>query len=229
MKQNLLKRARSILVMVATLLSLTLPSHLLAYDFEVDGIYYDITSENTCAVTYESFNYETYSAISTYSGSIVIPETVSYNGTDYSVTEIKNYAFQGCIGMTEVIIGNSVTSISYSAFSDCTGLTDVTIGSSVTSIDNDAFWGCTSLTKVNIEDLEAWCKIKFKTPYCNPLTYAHHLYLGDIEVSSIKIPESVTSIGNYAFYECTSLTNVDIPESVTEIGRAAFYECSDCA
>ena len=73
-----------------------------------------------------------------------------------SVTEIKDYVFYGCTGLTSVAIGNSVTSIGRDAFYDCTGLTSVTIGSSVTSIGVYAFYGCTNLTSVVFEDTEGW-------------------------------------------------------------------------
>ena len=126
----------------------------------------------------------------------------------------------------EIIIPNSVTSIENRAFSDCSGLTSVTIPESVTSIGTYAFVGCTSLTKVNITDLTAWCNIAFSGSSSNPLYYAKHLYVNDVEVTDLVIPESVTSIGSYAFYRCTSLTSVTIPESVTSIGSYAFYECA---
>ena len=87
-----------------------------AHDFEVDGIYYNITSstDKTVAVTYRGDSYSSYS--DEYSGSVTIPATVTYSGTTYSVTEIGGYAFGGCTGLTSVNIPNSVTSIGGCAF-----------------------------------------------------------------------------------------------------------------
>ncbi len=135
--------------------------------------------------------------------------------------EFKNYT-----SLTTVTIGDGVTSIGYSAFSGCTGLTSVTIGNSVTSIGNDAFFWCTGLTSVHITDLAAWCNISFSNEWANPLYYAHHLYLNDNEITDLVIPNSVTSIKNYAFYSCTGLTSVNIPNSVTSIGDSAFEGCT---
>ncbi len=141
-----------------------------------------------------------------------------------SVTSIGHYAFGSCSGLTSVTIGDSVTSIGYGAFTGCTNLTSVTIGDSVTSILSSAFSGCTNLTAVFIHDLAAWCGIEFES---TPLSYAHHLYLDGEEVAGdLVIPDSVTSIGSSAFYNCSGLTSVTIPDSVTSIGGSAFSHCS---
>ena len=95
-----------------------------AHDFEVDGIYYNITSttENTVEVTYKGDNYSS----SAYSGSVVIPESVTYGEVTYSVTTIGSYAFYNYSGLTSVTIGNSVTSIGTHAFYGCDSLLSVT-------------------------------------------------------------------------------------------------------
>ena len=102
----------------------------------------------------------------------------------------------------------------------------MTIGNSVTSISDSAFSGCSSLTSVTISDIAAWCNISFGDSYSYPLRYAHHLYLNGEEIKDLIIPNSVTSIGDYAFWGCSGLTSVTIPNSVTSIGRSAFQDCS---
>ena len=143
-----------------------------------------------------------------------------------SVTSIGDRAFLNCTGLTSVTIGNSVTRIGTGAFRNCTGLTSVTMPNSVTSIGNYAFDNCSGLTKVNITDIAAWCNITFGDNISNPLYNAHNLYVNDELVTDLVIPNSVTSIGNSAFYGCTGLTAVTIPNSVTNIGNCAFENCT---
>ena len=120
---------------------LTLSSY--AYDFYGNGIFYNIISGKTNEVEV------TYYIFVSYSGSVIIPSTVTYNNTTYSVTSIGDYTFDECSGLTSVTIPNSVTSIGDRAFSYCSGLTSVTIPNSVTSIGESAF-GCSGLTSVTI-------------------------------------------------------------------------------
>ena len=126
-----------------------------------------------------------------------------------------------------VTIPNSVTSIGNYAFYDCSGLTSVTIGNSVTSIRTDAFIECSALKKVIVKDIAAWCGINFGGYSSNPLYYAHHIYSDEnTEITNLIIPNSVTSIGNYAFSGCSGLASVTIHNSVTSIGSRAFQGCS---
>ena len=131
-----------LLTMALLLCSISASGH----DFEVDGIYYNITSSEdlTVEVTYNGKTF------SDYAGDMTIPESVAYNGNTYSVTSIEEYAFSGCTGLTSITIPNSVTSIGDYAFYSCTGLTSITIPNSVTSIGNYAFHGCTGLTSITI-------------------------------------------------------------------------------
>ena len=123
-----------------------------AHDFEVDSIYYNITdaTNKTVAVTYSGSSYN--SVTNEYTGSVVIPESVSYNGKVYSVTSIGNSAFYNCDGLTSVTIPNSVTSIGDSAFSGCSGLTRADIVDGVKSIGLSAFAGCNKLEEVYISN-----------------------------------------------------------------------------
>ena len=142
------------------------------------------------------------------------------------VTAISSYAFRDCTGLTSVTIGNSVTSIGESAFRGCSGLTSVTIGNGVTSVGESAFAGCKKLQDLYITDIAAWCNI---SGLYNLMYYSlsnKNLYINNELATSIAIPDSVTSIGNYAFYNCSGLTSITIPDSVTSIGYYAFFGCS---
>ncbi|MBO7311233.1 MAG: leucine-rich repeat protein [Alistipes sp.] len=142
------------------------------------------------------------------------------------ITKIGDSAFEYCSSLTSVTIPDSVTEIVYAAFYGCKSLTSVTIPDSVTSIGEHAFYGCKSLTSVYISDIAAWCNISFSEWASNPLYYANNLYLNNELVTDLTIPDSVTTIGDRAFYNCTNLTNVTIPDSVTMIGEWAFGYCS---
>ena len=184
-----------------------------AHDFEVDGIFYDITSSSSSnlevCVTYKGSSYNEFS--NEYLGSVAIPDSVAYNGGIYSVTGIKEYAFYKCSGLTGVAIGNRVTSIGKNAFYGCSGLANVTIGNSVTSIGELAFRSCSALTDVAIG---------------NSVTSIENGVFYDCSgLRSVTIPSSVTSIGSSAFRGCSSLTDVTIPNSVISIGVMAFNKC----
>ena len=143
------------------------------------------------------------------------------------VTEIKDYAFYGCDGITSVTIPDGVTSIGELTFHNCSGLTSVTIGKGVTSIGSNAFDGCSGLTSVYYTcDIDQWCGISFESSDSNPLYYAHNLYVGNQLVTEAKIPQEVTEIKDYTFYNCSSLTSVIIGNGVTSIGESAFQGCS---
>ena len=235
MNKHLPNSLRALFLSLAVLLSLPVLA------VEIDGINYELNAEARQATVIKKSS-------GAYSGEVVIPESVKYYGTAYSVTSIGESAFYYCSFLTSVTIPNSVTSIGESAFYKCSRLTSVTIGSgvtsigdrafydcsfftsvtipnSVTSIGKYAFYGCSDLTSVHISDIAAWCNIDFESSDSNPLSYAHHLYLNGEEVKDLVIPNSVTSIGSYVFYYCSGLTSVTIPNSVTSIGSLAFYSC----
>ena len=136
-----------------------------------------------------------------------------------NVTTIPSYAFFNCAGLTSIKIGNSVTSIGYSSFKGCTGLTSITIPDSVTSIGEHAFFGCTGFTSIVVTEGNT----KYHSAdNCLIETERKTLILG-CKNSVIPTDGSVTSIENSAFRGCTGLTNITIPDSVTSIGDYAFY------
>lgn len=182
-----------------------------ASDFEADGVYYNILSEEdrTVEVTHKSNHSDENENY--VSGEMEIPRKVLYNKKTYTVTSIGMWAFCQCTGLTSVTIPNSVTSIGDCAFFRCSGLTSMTIPNSVTSVGETAFGSCTGLTSVMIP---------------NSVTsigdWAFRICTG---LASVTIGKSVTSIGNLAFLGCSSLSSVTIPNSVTSIGRGAFDKC----
>ena len=184
---------------------------MFASDTQVNGIWYDFDRSNkTAIVTYQGASYSAYN--NEYTGSVVIPASVSYGGRTYSVTSIGKYAFRNCTGLTSVTIPNSVTSIEYGAFYYCESLTSVTIPNSVTSIGRFAFCGCSSLTSITIPN--------------GVTSIGYSAFKGCSSLTSVTIPNSVTYIEPDAFYNCTGLTSVTIPNSVTSIGGSAFHNCT---
>lgn len=200
-----------------------------ASDFDDGILKYTITSPENLEVKCDGFT-----DAHKNDESVVIPETVNYNNSTYSVVSISDAftycsnltslvipfgvrtigygAFFGCRGLTTLNIPSSVTSIGEVAFYDCTGLTSLNLPSSVTSIGKAAFGGCSSLTSLNIpSSLSSISDGAFSN--CSGL-------------KSLDVPSSVTSIGKNAFTGCSSLTSLNIPSSVTSIGESAFWGCS---
>lgn len=116
-----------------------------AYDCQINGIYYNINDDSFSAtVTYKDHIYNS----DAYSGDIVIPSTISYNGKTYQVSVINGDAFAYCRNLTSVAIGDNVWLIKSSAFYECTGLTSVTFGNATAYIEPAAFYHCTGLTSI---------------------------------------------------------------------------------
>ena len=190
----------------------------IAHDIEVknsDGItiYYNwIDDHKNLSVTFQG---NSYGSNLKYSGNVVIPGSVEYEGKSYSVTEIGDNAFYLCQNLTSITIPTSVTSLGF-----------------------DAFHGCNGLISVHIFDIIAWCNIKLSYmvdddgnrkyyEYSNPLRFAKHLYLNGEEITDLVIPNEVTSISAGVFTCFTGLHSVSIHNKVTEIGYSAFSSCEN--
>ena len=148
----------------------------------IDGIYYNLNPRLGATVTYRNYSG------GSYSGTVIIPDTITYNGKTYKVSTIGTRAFYNCHDLNSVTIGNKVTRLDESAFCGCSGLESINIPNSVTKIGNHAFHECSGLTSVTIgNSVTSIGQTAFAD--CNSLT-------------SITIPNSVTSIGSSAFANC---------------------------
>lgn len=193
-------------------------SQVFADTVETNGVYYELHDDGTATVVDNPQKY---------SGDIVIPESFSYLGKEYSVTSIKGGKYTGFYDWQ-----NS------GAFYNCSSLTSITLPQSITYIGQAAFDGCIGLQKVFINNLEKWCNIDFdirtRGPMTgtyeynlksNPLYYAHDLYLNDEKIINLTIPESVSEIKSSTFIG-GSFKTVSFPSNVSKIYEYAFQHCN---
>ncbi|MBR4035010.1 MAG: leucine-rich repeat protein, partial [Clostridia bacterium] len=175
----------------------------------------------------------------TYIKSVTMPNSIvvigNYAFTACSGLEIINFsenleeiginAFAGCTSISNIAFPNSVSLIRSGAFSGCSNLMSVSIPTSLKLVESDAFYNCKKLEAVYITNIATWCSVDFMNAAANPLCYGQNLYLNGIPVVDVVIPNGVSKIGSYAFYNCRSLLSIDLPNTVTEIGDGAFYVC----
>ena len=172
--------------------------------FDVDGLTYEILSESDRTVEVHDG--------SNANEILSIPETVSYNGVNYTVTSIGEAALKYCRWLISVDMPNSVTIIGDEAFFGCYVLASIDIPDCVTSIGDYAFQECDRLTSIAIPN--------------SVISIGIGAFWNCTELTSVTIPNSVTYIGGAAFYNCSKLTSITIPNSVTSIGESTFYGCS---
>ena len=215
--------------LIVTLFPLVFCTTLLAYNAEIDGIYYNFTGDEATVISWPLDGGKTYS------GSIVIPESVVYNEKSYNVTSIGMQAFRGCSGLISVNIPESVTSIGGGAFRGCSCLNTINMGTNVERIYRDAFIGTPWYD--NLPDGMVYVgKVAYK--YKGEMPEGTHFSIkeGTLSISeqafalcsglaSVTIPEGITTIEELAFGGCANLVSVKLPESLTSIGPGIFSDC----
>ena len=183
-----------------------LPASMSAYDFKEGDIYYNVNG-NEVAVTYEIVE------VGSYSGDVVIPETVVHNGVEYAVTAIGYKAFFNCYNMTSVEIPNSIDSISSHAFWSCEKLQRVVIPNSVVRLCPCAFYSCTGLKSAVIGN-----SVSVIDEYCFQYCY---------QLTDVVIGSSVTYLAIKAFYDCPSLRKVTCLAPVPPKMYAYYSFCDE--
>lgn len=204
MKKSILKKLFAAAMLLCS-------ANVQAEDFRVDGISYNILTENTVTVTWKlgasvssgiriegagpgSFNDE-------HTGDVVVPSKVTYNGKTYTVTAIDDMAFK-----------------------NCSKLASITLPSTIKSIGAMPFYNTPALEEVYIKDLSAWCKIDFASSWSNPLLYAKKLYVKGKLVTDLVIPKDIKVIKHAAFAN-GNFRSVTLHKNVESIETGAFFGC----
>lgn len=197
-------------VMIALLLGVAGLTNAFAQSFTIDNLNYSINADGVSVTVTGAVN----GMFAT--GSLVIPESVTYEGTNYLVTIIGDWAFISCSGYTgSLTIPDNVTTIGQYAFRGCSGFTgNLVIGNAVTTIGKCAFNNCFGFTGSLIIPNSVTTIGEYAFDNCSGFT------------GSLIISNSVTTIGDHAFENCIRFTgNLTIPNSVIEIGWYAFENC----
>ena len=242
-----LKKALSAALFIL-LLNLAGMAKMYAYDFSAvcetgQTLYYNVidATNHYVSLTYPGqTSYNAWSGFTKPTGNIVLPESVTYNGVNYTVTRIGEYAFYFCSDITgSLVIPNTITSIGNSAFHSCTGLTgSLTIGNSVTSIGNFAFYYCNGFSGSLTIGNSVTSIGNFAFGICFSFTGTLNIpnsvtSIGDNAFAccrnftgALVIPNSITDLGDYVFRECSGLTSVTLSNSMNSISNGAFSECT---
>ena len=194
MKKITLKK----LVLSASICGFTLP--VMGSDFLVDGIDYSIYSaeDKTVYVTWTS---------TSYSGDIVIPETITVDDETYTVVSVGDFAFIQESNVTSVKLPETLTRLGMGAFSYCTGLRSIDVPSSVRYIGNGVFNGCTNLEEISLPE---------------EVDYLGSAVFGYTNLKTVQVPKGISELPSQLFEQCKKLETVVLPEGITSIGFQAF-------
>jgi hypothetical protein len=205
------------------LVMILLPMVASADGILINGINYILDSETKKAQVTSHYSYK---------NDIVIPDKITFQNVEYTVTSIGNYAFLNR-DITNVTISNSVINIGIEAFAGCDHINNFTLGNGIRDIGHRAFTN-SSIENLIIHDIESWLQISFpydsqyKTYYgCNPVSYAKHFIVNGEELENLVIPEGTEYIPTQAFVGCRSIKSITFPESIYGISVAAFYNCNN--
>ena len=176
---------------------------LRAQSFEHDGLTYNVTGGNEVEV----------SGYAVEPVNLVIPATVSYEGTDYEVTGVGEWAFYGSSNLVSIEFPDFIKSIGSYAFANCIGLTSVSLPEGLTEMTMGTFIGCTGLVSVSFPS--------------NLKSFGTGTFEGCTGLTSLSLPENLTDTGWGAFRDCTGLVSVDFPSGLTNIGRETFWGCTN--
>ena len=223
-------------ILLAMLISM-MGINAFAHDIEVENtegiiICYNLNKDKMeLTVTFHSHGFVHYS------GTVIIPESVIYEGKTYRVTSIGDNAFSRCSGLTSITIPNSITSIGDGAFSECSSLISIEIPNSVLSIGNSVFFECSKLEIVNIPSSVKTVgssilkETKWIESQNNGWLYLDGWLIGykgfSTQPQNLEIIEGTKGIARGAISGCRSLTSVIIPPSVCFIGEEAFSKCKN--
>lgn len=195
-------------------------------------LHLDISGITNSTIPIAAFaNNATLSTVILPEGLTIIPSEAFKNSRIQSITipskvnTIGDYVFQNCISLTSIILPQDITSIGTYAFENCTSLSSISI-CSIISYGAYSFDGCTALEKViYTRDLCDWCSQTFTSLTSNPLYYAHNLYINNERIERLNVPENMVRIEKYTFagLNCLSAT---IPNTITSIGSNAFFNCN---
>lgn len=200
------------------------------YDFIANGVYLKVVSEENkyCVVVYRDADYNSYS------GEVVIPDSVEYKNSIYTVTGIGKYAFYlcdqltavtipstvisighhaftGCVSLGSLVLPNSVKTIGESAFASCNAMTSLTLSTSMTEIAEETFFACNSLTSLNIP--------------ANIVTVGPRAFCRCSALTEVTLNEGLVTLGDGAFKGCSALPSIDLPSTVANIGKSTFADC----
>ena len=215
---------RKLRVWLTTIVALLYSLTASAYDFEVDGIRYDITSFTDLTVKASSIS-------EALTGELVIPSKVQFNGKELVVTDICNDFAISNDAISSLTVNEGVKSIGERAFKDCKNLTNINIAQTITQIGVECFYGCTSLSTFDNRGIVslgaktfAECRNLKEISIENLTSLAEGCFLNCTKLSACNLP-NITSIGKEAFKNCQSLIEYNITNGVISIEDSAFEGC----